>query len=247
MRFASGLSTSHFSLALTSALGPVNVPRMDTMKLLLGATIALLLGALAVSWQGMNTGVKNTSPDELARLQAQIKELRAEQDKLQMQKNLQILRSEPIATNPASSTEMEAMKLQLAQNKLALEQLEIQKQNEARDAKTADAEELLLDQRKLEGKDTELRRARMISDALLMGRVKEFVEDAEYGGFITFEVVMPEHVQTGTILAIRRKTGILGQLKVSDMTAEGAIANPLPGFGDIKPIPGDELILPPQY
>jgi hypothetical protein len=235
-----------FSPALTSARGRVTFPRMDTMKLLLGATIALLLGALAVSWQGLNTNVKNTSPDELARLQAQIKELRAEQDKLQMQKNLQILRSEPIAP-PSSSAEMEAMKLQLAQNKLALEQMELKKQNEERDAKTEDAEELLLDQRKLESKDGELRRARMISDALLMGRVKEYVEDAQYGGFVTFEVIMPENVQTGTILAIRRKTGILGQLKVSDMTAEGAIANPLPGFGDIKPVPGDELILPPQY
>ena len=45
---------------------------MDTMKLLLGATIALLLGALAVSWQGMTTGVKNTPPDEVARLEKQI-------------------------------------------------------------------------------------------------------------------------------------------------------------------------------
>ena len=33
---------------------------------------------------------------------------------------------------------------------------------------------------------------------------------------------MPEQVQTGTIVAIRRKTGILGQLKVSEVTAEGA-------------------------
>lgn len=216
---------------------------MDTMKLLLGATIALLLGALAVSWQGMNTNVKTSPPDELARVQAQIKELRAEQDKIQMQKNLQILRSEPIAMTP-SSTELEAMKLQVAQNKLALEQLELQKQNEARDAKVADAEELEFDKRKLESKDGELRRARLISDALLMGRVKEYIAE---GGFVTFEIIMPEHVQAGTVLAIRRKTGILGQLKVSDTTAEGAIANLLPGFGEIKPIAGDELILPPQY
>jgi hypothetical protein len=219
---------------------------MDTMKLLLGATIALLLGALAVSWQGLNTSVKTAPAEELARVQAQIKELRAEQDKLQMQKNLQILRSEPIATTP-SSTELEAMKLQVAQNKLALEQLELQKQNAAADAKLADAEELEFDKRKLESKDGELRRARLISDALLMGRVKEYIEDPQYGGFVTFEVVMPEHVQSGTILAIRRKTGILGQLKVSETTAEGAIANLLPGFGEVKPVPGDELILPPQY
>ena len=59
--------------------------------------------------------------------------------------------------------------------------------------------------------------------------------------------IMPEQVQTGAIVAIRRKTGILGQLKVSDVTAEGAIANPLPGFGPVQPQVGDELILPPQY
>ena len=215
------------------------------MKLLLGATIALLLGALAVSWQGMNQGVKNTPPDEIARLQKQVKELRAEQDNLKMQRDLQLLRSESVQT-PANS-ELEAMKLQLAQNKRALEEMELRKEAEARDKKVAQDEEGLLAQRGLEGKDSELRRARMISDALLVGRIKEYVEDAQYGGFVTFEVLMPEQIQTGVIVAIRRKTGILGQLKVSDITPEGAIANPLPGFGPVKPQVGDELILPPQY
>ncbi len=218
---------------------------MDTMKLLLGATIALLLGALAVSWQGMNQGVKNTPADEIARLQKQVKELRAEQDNLKMQRDLQLLRSESVQT-PASS-ELEAMKLQVEQNKRALEELELRKEAETRDKKIAQDEEGLLAQRGLEGKDSELRRARMISDALLVGRIKEYVEDAQYGGFVTFEVLLPEQIQSGVIVAIRRKTGILGQLKVSDITAEGAIANPLPGFGQVKPQVGDELILPPQY
>lgn len=218
---------------------------MDTMKLLLGATIALLLGALAVSWQGMNHGVKNTPPDEIARLQKQVKELRAEQDNLKMQRDLQQLRSESVQT-PANS-ELEAMKLQVAQNKRALEEIELRKEAEARDKKVAQDEEGLLAQRGLEGKDSELRRARMISDALLVGRIKEYVEDAQYGGFVTFDVLLPEQIQAGVIVAIRRKTGILGQLKVSDITAEGAIANPLPGFGPVKPQVGDELILPPQY
>ncbi|MGL5016493.1 MAG: hypothetical protein ACRDBP_00030, partial [Luteolibacter sp.] len=93
------------------------------MKLLLGATIALLLGALAVSWQGMNQGVKNTPPDEIARLQKQVKELRAEQDNLKMQRDLQQIRSEPAQT-PANS-ELEAMKLQVAHNKRALEEMEL--------------------------------------------------------------------------------------------------------------------------
>jgi hypothetical protein len=218
---------------------------MDTMKLLLGATIALLLGALAVSWQGMNQGVKNAPADEIARLQKQVKELRAEQDNLKMQRDLQLLRSESVQT-PANS-ELEAMKLQVEQNKRALEEIELRKEAEVRDQKVAQDEEGLLAQRGLEGKDSELRRARMISDALLVGRIKEYVEDAQYGGFVTFEVLLPEQIQAGVIVAIRRKTGILGQLKVSDITAEGAIANPLPGFGQVKPQVGDELILPPQY
>lgn len=224
---------------------------MDTMKLLLGATVALLLGALAVSWQGMTTGVKNTPPDEITRLKAQVAELRKEQDNLQREKQIQQLRSmaAPTPTPEANAAEIQAMKAQLEAGKAALAELEAEKEKDqaARDAKLAQDEEGLLGQRDLENADTELKRARMIGQALLIGRVKEYVEDAEFGGFITFDILMPEQVQPGVILAIRRKTGILGQLKVSDVSAEGGIANPLPGFGPVQPKVGDELILPPQY
>jgi hypothetical protein len=219
---------------------------MDTMKLLLGATIALLLGALAVSWQGMKTGVRNTPPDELARLEKQIKELRAETDKFRLEKELIKLRSEPAPVIGPSTAELEAIKLQVEKNKIALAEMD-QQAKEKRDKKLEDMEEVEMAKRGLESKDSELRRARMISDALLVGRVKEFVEDPQSGAFIILEVLLPEQVQTGAILAIRRKTGILGQFKVSDVTPEGAIANPLPGFGPVEPKIGDELILPPQY
>lgn len=218
------------------------------MKLLLGATIALLLGALAVSWQGMTQGVKNTPPDEIARLKKQIAELRQEQDNLQREKQLQQLRSTMPATAAApSASDMEAMKAQLEAQQAALADLAAEKERADRDAKIARDEEGLLGQRDLENADTELKRARMIAQALLIGRVSEYVEDAQFGGFITFDILMPEQVQIGTILAIRRKTGILAQYKVSDVTPEGGIANPLPGFGPVQPQVGDELILPPQY
>lgn len=219
------------------------------MKLLLGATVALLLGALAMSWQGMNKGITNTSPDEIARLKKQVAELRQEQDKLQLEKQIQLLKAAtpPTPTPAANAAEIEAIKAQAEANKLALAQLEADKDKAKRDAKVAQDEEGLLSQRDIEKGDAELRRARMIGEALLIGKVKEYVEDAQYGGFITFEIAMPEQVQVGTILAIRRKTGILGKLKVSDISAEGGIANPLPGFGPIQPKVGDEIILPPQY
>lgn len=217
------------------------------MKLLLGATVALLLGALAVSWQGMTSGVKNTSQDEIARLKKQVAELRQEQDNFQREKQLQQLRSMPVLDPTPSAADIAAMKAQLEANNAALAQLEQEKQKAARDAKIAQDEEGLLSQLDLEKGDSELRRARMIGQALLIGRVIEYVGDPESGGFITFEILMPEQVQIGTILGIRRKTGILGQLTVSDVTSDGGIANPLPGFGPVQPKPGDELILPPQY
>ena len=69
----------------------------------------------------------------------------------------------------------------------------------------------------------------------------------EVGNFVTIQVVMPEHVQPGAILAIRRNTEILGRVKVSEVTGEGAIASPMPGFGQVAPQQGDELIIPPQF
>lgn len=223
------------------------------MKLLLGATIALLLGALAMSWQGMQTGITNTPANEIERLKKQVAELRVEQDKLQFEKQLQQMKAmpapAPVPSPVQNKAEIEAIKAQVEANQLALAEIEAEKAAAAaeQEAKMKQDEEGLLSQRDLEKGDTELRRARMIAEALLIGRVSEYVEDAEYGGFITFDVMMPEQVQQGTVLAIRRKTGILGMLKVSDITAEGGIANPLPGFGPVSPKIGDELILPPQY
>ena len=222
---------------------------MDTMKLLLGATIALLLGALAVSWQGMNTGVKSASAAEIARLEKQVKELRLEQDKLALERESLRLRSEIPPQQPTTSAAADIAAIRAQMEAQAAERMAAEEKARADREKKAleEAEEGFVEGKKLEKGDSELRRARMISEALLIGRVKEYVEDAQYGGFITFDVLMPEQVQTGTIVAIRRKTGILGQLKVSDVTVEGAIANPLPGFGPVQPKIGDELILPPQY
>lgn len=220
---------------------------MDTMKLLLGATVALLLAAIAWSWKDMNTSVGN-SPDELERLQRRVTELEEQHSKLQLEKQIQQLKGTTPENQaaPANPQELEALKAQLEANKAALAQLEAEKAE--RDAKLAKDEQLLMEGKAVENRDGELRRARMIADALLIGKVVEYVKDPEYGGFITFDVLMPDQVQPGsTILAIRRNNAILSQFKVTDVTPEGGIANPLPGFGPVEPKKGDELILPPQF
>ncbi|MGD7652682.1 MAG: hypothetical protein ACQCXQ_05670 [Verrucomicrobiales bacterium] len=216
------------------------------MKLLLGATVALLLGALGMSFMDMTKGVENTSSDEIARLKGQIAQLRAEQDRIKLEKQIQQLKANP-APVLTDTAELDAMKRELEATKNSVQELEAVKNRIERERELEVQEEGLLAQRDLEKSDTELRRARMIAEALLIGRVQEYVEDPQYGGFVTFEVLMPEQVMPGITLAIRRNTGILGTLKVSDVTAEGGIANPMPGFGPIQPQVGDELILPPQY
>jgi hypothetical protein len=223
---------------------------MDTMKILLGATIALLLAALVMSWNGMRDGVKNAPEEEIARMRKQLDELRVETERIQLEKQLQQLREStpPPAPAPAgpSSAEMEAMRLELAAKEAALREAELEKERAERDAEAYKDEAGIVGRTVLEQSDNELRRARLIGNALLMGRITEYLDDSELGGFATFEVLMPENVRVGDTLAIRRNTGILGLLKVSDITPEGGIANPMPGFGPVKPQPGDELILPPD-
>jgi hypothetical protein len=219
---------------------------MDTMKILLGATIALLLGAVGLSWHGMREGTKEASSAEIDRLKKQMEELRLEQDRLQLEKQAQQLRASEPVEPPVSSVERDALKAELAAKDAEIARIAEEKAKAERDAKVNQDEAGLLGQRDLEKSDSELRRARLIGEALLMGRVKELAGDADTGMFVVFEVLMPENVQAGSILAVRRKTGIIGQIKVSEISPEGAIANLMPGFGDFKPQAGDELILPPQ-
>jgi hypothetical protein len=218
---------------------------MDTMKFLLGATAALLLGALVMSWNNTQTAVATAPKTEIDQLKAELSQLKAEQDRLQLQK-IKDSAPPPVVYQPAPDQSAE-LKAQLAEKERQLAEIQAAKEKAERDAKVSNSENVLLNQRDLEKGDNELRRARLISQALLVGKVREYVESAEVGGFATIEVIMPEQIQVGTVLSIRKKSGILGQLKVTDVTPEGAIANPVPGFGPTKPQPGDELINPPPF
>lgn len=215
------------------------------MTILLAATFALLLAAVVLSFQGMKDGVRNAPKDEIARLQSQLDQLRLEQDRLALEKQLQQVRSNPVPET-AGPSDLEKMRAELAAKEAELARLAEEKADAEKKAETYRDEAGFIGGRELEKKDDELRRARLIRDALLIGRIREYVANPELGGFATIEVIMPEQVQTGAILAIRRNTGILGRVKVSDVTVEGAIASPMPGFGPVEPQAGDELIIPPQ-
>lgn len=218
---------------------------MDTLKILLGATVALLLGALAVSYKNINAPAKPAAQNEQKELLRQIEELRLEQDRLQIEKQrLEIqqaaAQAPPLPAPVAEPAEIAAMQQQIAD-------LEKEKEKALRDAETADREAAFVGGKMLEGRDQEARRARMIRDSLVIARIQEWVEDPQFGGFATIEIIMPDNVQPGSVLCVRRNTGILGRLRVGEMSIEGAIANPIGSFPEARPQAGDELILEPPY
>lgn len=223
---------------------------MDTMKFLLGATAALLLGAIFVAWQGMQQGVKNASPDEMKRVKAQIAELQSDVDDLKAKG----AGNQPLASAAQDQTKVSPQPTPMNDEIVEFDMSDIggvasrsdQVESEL-DKRLRLQEEGLMAQRALERSDAELRRARLISQALLIGRVTDYVDDPQFGGFITLSLLEPQLVEVGTILGIRRKTGILHRFRVSDISPEGAIANPTTLIGSIKPERGDELIFPPRF
>lgn len=222
---------------------------MDTLKILLGATVALLLGALAVSYKNLGTPPKPAAASEQQEILRQIEEIRLEQDRLQMEKQRMMLQ-QVAAAAPAPAPDATAIAAAAAEREAMQRQIdELQKEKEKaeRDAEVADREAAFVGGKMLEGRDQEARRARMIRDSLVIGRIKEWVEDPQFGGFATVEVIMPDNVQPGTVLCIRRNTGILGRLRVGEMSIEGAIANPVGTFPEARPQAGDELILEPPF
>jgi hypothetical protein len=222
---------------------------MDTLKILLGATVALLLGALAVSYKNLGTPPKAAAQSEQAELLRQIEEVRLEQDRLQMEKQRMMLQQAaapaPTPVDNAAAIATAAAERVVMQRQIA--ELQKEKEKAERDAEVADREAAFVGGKMLEGRDQEARRARMIRDSLVIGRIKEWVEDPQFGGFATVEVIMPDNVQPGTVLCIRRNTGILGRLRVGEMSIEGAIANPVGTFPEARPQAGDELILEPPF
>jgi len=225
------------------------------MKILLGATVALLLAAVVLSWQKMREDNRNVSPEEIARVEAQISQLQLEQERLKAERQLREIRTGTTAITtgagaPPATGHVADLENKLAETQAKLAEAEATADKAERDADVAQDEAGLIAQRDLESRDKELRRARQISQALLIATVTEYVEDENIGSFAVIDIKLPDNVQSGIVLDIRRNTGILGKLKVGDISGREAIANPIPESflgGSIEVQPGDELIIPPPF
>lgn len=211
---------------------------MNITQILLGSTAALLLVALTLSFSAMKNGEREDGRrlsakdliDENARLQAELDRYRGAAPAPRPQPA-----EVPDSMSEAKLRELEQQNQQLIAAKKAAEQKQEQ----------AEAETLAMNERAAGQHDKTARRAKLIGQAMLMAQVKEV---AAVEGQIQFVVldVKQNNVRVGSRLAIRRNTGIVGEVLVTRMDAEATVADPLPNaVGEIDIKQGDELIVPP--
>lgn len=228
---------------------------MDTLKILLAATVALLVGALAVALNKGGSG-KDEDKTEYAEIKLEIEKLRLERENLEQQRRLQMLQDATLRTREAAPSPPPIPTMTAANDEAAMAKIqELEAQNAALEAgkakaehkaDVADKEAAFVGGAMLERHDKTERRRRQIANAMLMATVKEWAEDPNSGAFAIIDVVERDKVQQGTQLSVRRKDGILGKLRVDSVTVEGVIANAVTAFPGPKPEPGDDLILDPE-
>lgn len=205
---------------------------MDTIKFLLAITVALLVGALAMSWKNFRREVRGTPPKELAEVQRQIAEIE-QQRKLLHEERDRMMQGQPLAPKAAVETPViPEVAPQDAPETGAVFGEELPKE-EATEPEAAPAVQGAAE------------RAKAIAAAPAVAKVAEWLEDPQFGSFATLQVTDAAAVKTGAILCVRRGSGILGKLKVGEVTPEGAVANAVSMFGEVKPKAGDELIVEP--
>ncbi|MEJ6571904.1 MAG: hypothetical protein QNL01_13815 [Akkermansiaceae bacterium] len=214
---------------------------MNITQILLGSTAAMLLAALILSYGAMKGGEaedgRKLSATELlqenVRLQAEVTRLRTGQSAPSAVPQVET----PDSMSAAKLSEIEE------QNKLLQDQVAA----EQKKREQAEAETLAMTERQSGRLNKEERRAKMIAQAMLMAQVKEVAEQ-EGIYFIVLDVKRTQSVRMGTELAVRRGTGIIGRLSVSNIADGNVFADPLPGTfpsGNIDVKVGDELIIPP--
>jgi hypothetical protein len=157
----------------------------------------------------------------------------------------------PVVVQPTTPATTEANKdaeaaARIAMLEAELAAKEVEAEAEAKKAEIFEEEAALLTQREVEKVDKEGRRARIIQEALLIATITEY---SATDGFAVLNIQRHDNAQEGTKLAIRRNSGIVGQIQISSLYPDSqAVADPIPGTflgGNIDIQPGDELIIPP--
>ena len=208
---------------------------MDTIKILLSLTVALLLGALAMSWKGFQQDQKETPPGELAEVQREIEQIRVERERLKLERE-RLLMGDLAGRAAAVPDPVPVPNYTEVPPLAVIPEPSYDAPPAALPPPPANPPPAVL-----AGGDD---RAKKIAAAAVVAKITEWVEDPQLGSFATIEVKDPA-LRVGVTICVRRNSGILGRLKVAEVTPEGGIANAMGQFPGVKPKVGDELILEP--
>jgi hypothetical protein len=214
---------------------------MSITQILLGATAALLLAALGFSYMSMRNGESGDSRKQ--RAVELLQENASYKAELKRLKSGQPLTSPVVPIDPPAQISAEKLQDLEIKNQLLRDQI----LRSEKKVQQAENETLAMNERHVQKHDKASRRARLIEQAMLMAQVKEVAE--QEGIFvIVLDVKRPQSVNVNTELAVRRGTGIIGRIMVSNIEEGAVFADPLPGTfpgGSIDVKVGDELIIPP--
>lgn len=207
---------------------------MNVISMLIGLTALILMGVFLFSVGSMNGSEHVDEKEKLRRELAALNQ-----------------RSLPAPLPKIEEPDPEAEKM--AQLQLELEALKLEKERAEAESLAQEAASIVeeeegefepamdpADEKRLK------RRANLIAQAMVMATVEQYYPPPD--GFATMQIINYENVQEGVTLAIRRNTGIVGQLKVTTVESEKAVASVLDHTflgGEVDIQPGDELILPP--
>ena len=202
---------------------------MDVLKVLLYMVVAALLATLGVSWKDYKKARAEEPKEKVTEMNLQIREILEGQARMKADRDRITGRAVPPAeqetseAGPAPTLSPEEIAALDAASSLSDPQPD------------EDGSEVLSAEQ----------RAQAIIEAPVVAKIAEWVEDPQLGVVCVLEVTDAAAVKPGAILAIRRTGGILGQVKVGEITPEGTLATPTTKFGEMKPAKGDELIAKP--
>lgn len=202
---------------------------MDVLKVLLYMVVAALVAALGVSWKDYKKARAEEPKEKVTEMNLQIREILEGQARMKADRDRITGRAVPPAeeeapeVGPAPTLSAEEIAALDAASTLS------DPQPDEDGGEVSSAEQ----------------RAEAITKAPVVAKIIEWVDDPQLGVVCVLEATDAAIVKPGAILAIRRNGGILGQVKVGEITPEGALANPTTKFGEMKPAKGDELIVKP--
>ncbi len=223
---------------------------MDTIKILLALTTTVLAAALAWSYSQQKDQSSKAPKDELARIEQQLAALAIEEKNIANEKRLRQLGVDVLSLSRQQQQQKEADAQKALLEKQQREAAEAAKALQELEAKQSDKkfqneEQGIVDLQKVEKTNKDFRNSNLILQALPLARVTSYVDDPEFGNFVLFDIKVENVINVDSKLALRRKDGIAGFVRVTSIEGVEGVADLLPGAGKFTPQVGEDLIMDP--